>query len=63
MCGAVGGWLAARFVISRWMDRARDLLRGTEAPVEHVAAGDVGFANLSRFRRVFRAHMGDAVTV
>ena len=45
------------FVTSRRMDRARDLLLGTDAPVEHVA-GDVGFANLSHFRRVFRAHTG-----
>jgi AraC family transcriptional regulator len=46
-----------RFVTARRMDRARLLLRTSDRPVEEVARA-VGFANLSHFRRVFRAHHG-----
>jgi AraC family transcriptional regulator len=45
------------FVTARRMDRARLLLRTTDAPVEAVAS-EVGFTNLSHFRRLFAAHTG-----
>lgn len=45
------------FVTSRRMDRARLLLLTTSRPVERVAT-QVGFVNVSHFRRVFRAHAG-----
>jgi AraC family transcriptional regulator len=47
------------FVTARRMDRARLLLTTTRAPVAAVAA-QVGYANLSHFRRTFRRHHGVA---
>lgn len=45
------------YVTARRMDRARSLLANAPGSVSEVAAA-VGFANLSHFRRVFRAHTG-----
>lgn len=45
------------YVTARRMDRARQLLASTGLGVSEVASA-VGFANLSHFRRVFRAHFG-----
>jgi AraC family transcriptional regulator len=45
------------YVTARRMDRARLLLATTGLGVAEVASA-VGFANLSHFRRVFRAHAG-----
>lgn len=43
------------FVTSRRIDRARQLLRTGDDPVDTVARA-VGFSNVSHFRRVFRQH-------
>jgi AraC family transcriptional regulator len=45
------------FVTAQRISRARLLLAGTALTVQEVALA-VGFANLSHFRRVFRAHAG-----
>lgn len=45
------------YVTAQRMHRARELLATTDLRVAEVA-GAVGFANLSHFRRVFRAHAG-----
>jgi AraC family transcriptional regulator len=55
------GMAPYEFVTSRRMDRARLLLRTTGDPVERIAR-EVGFGNLSHFRRVFRSHAGDTPT-
>ena len=47
------------FVTSRRMDRARLLLSTTGLTVDDVAT-QVGFGNLSHFRRTFRRHHGVA---
>lgn len=45
------------YVTARRMERARHLLTSTALTVPEIAAA-VGIANLSHFRRVFRAHLG-----
>jgi AraC family transcriptional regulator len=54
---ATTGLSPHRFVTSRRVDRARELLRSTRLPVEQVSSA-VGIENVSHFRRVFRAHVG-----
>lgn len=46
-----------RFVTSRRIDHARQLLRSSSWSVERIA-GEAGFRNISHFRRVFRAQVG-----
>jgi AraC-like DNA-binding protein len=46
-----------RFVTALRMERAAERLRQTLLPVEEIAA-ELGFCNLSHFRRLFRLHYG-----
>jgi AraC family transcriptional regulator len=54
---ATTGLAPHQFVMARRMDRALRLLSSTSASVLDVAHA-VGLANVSHFRRVFRAHFG-----
>jgi AraC family transcriptional regulator len=46
-----------QFVMMRRLERARNLITGTQISVAEIAHA-VGFCNLSHFRRVFRRHTG-----
>jgi AraC-like DNA-binding protein len=47
-----------RYMLRRRVERAAELLRGTESSVTEVSL-DVGFASLSSFSRAFRELMGE----
>jgi AraC-like DNA-binding protein len=48
-----------RYMLRRRVERAAELLRGTESSVTEVSL-DVGFASLSSFSRAFRELMGES---
>jgi len=55
------GTTPARYLERRRMERARDLLLGTDLPIADVAAG-CGYTNLSAFGRAFRRAWGHSAT-
>jgi AraC-like DNA-binding protein len=55
------GTTPARYLERRRMERARDLLLGTDWPIADVAVG-CGYSNLSAFGRAFRRAWGHSAT-
>ena len=53
------GTTPARYLSDLRLDRARDILAGTDRPIADIAL-DVGFSEQSAFARAFRRKFGEA---